>query len=200
MGLFGGKQGAKKGSKKNPHTGKMELPDENGRFSWGATVKQEVRKDAIKRQRDVTEKLGPNVESGGEQTLDEKLAPNRAEADSKRPPRRSMNMGIRLHLAQSIQNEIENAGYTPRWCIDKEDMIARYQEAYWEFHLDANGEQITRRAGAGGSLVLMKLPKDLWDQDKRLKKVERDAKYNNSNLLKAGFDAPNGSVLRDDVA
>ncbi len=194
-----------KGTRKNPETGSFEAPNSLGVLPWGLTPEQhdkakkvKDREDKVKKRHDVTETFGPGVDTGLEETLSEKLAPNRTAADAKRPPRQPLNVGARLHIPQNIRDEIEREGYVARLCLDKEDRLDRYVENYWEFHLDGKGDQIERRSGNGMRLVLMKLPKELFDEDNRLQQAARDAKFNNSNLLKAGFDAPNGSVLRDD--
>lgn len=195
-----------KGTRKNPETGAFEPPNSLGVLPWGLTPEQhdkakkvKDREAKVKKRHDVTETFGPNVDTGLEETLSEKLAPNRTAADAKRPPRQPMNLGARVHIPLSIREEIDREGYTARLCLDKEDRLDRYVENYWEFHLDANGKQIERRSGNGGRMVLMKLPKELFDEDNRLQQVARSAKYSNSNLLKAGYDAPNGSVLTDDT-
>lgn len=194
-----------KGARMNPETGHYEYPNALGVLPSGLTPKQhdeakkaKAREDRVKKTRAASETLGVGVEIGQEQNVAEKLAPNRAEADAKRPPRQPMDIGARIHIPQYICDEIEQEGCVRRLCLDTEDRLERYLENWWEFHLDANGNQIERRSGNGNRLVLMKLPKHLFEADKKLQSKARAAKYNNSNLLKAGYDAPNGSVLRED--
>lgn len=195
-----------KGTRRDFETGEYNPPNALGLLPSGLTPdehdtekKKRDRAAKVKKRHDVTETLGPNVDTGLEETLSEKLAPNRTAADAKRPPRQPMNLGARIYIPLSIREEIEREGYTARLCLDKEDRLDRYVENYWEFHLDGKGDQIERRSGNGNRLVLMKLPKELFDEDNRLQQVARNAKYSNSNLLKAGYDAPNGSVLTDDT-
>ncbi len=182
--------------RRDPDTKIWTEANEDGVYPWGLT-KDEHDAKYPKKKREVH----PN-QIASEETTSEKLAPARTEADTKRKPRVPMNTGNPLALSAAIVKEIKDAGFYPYWAIDNgEGSLDQYLEAYYEFHLDANGSQIKRRTGHGFYHILMKLPQEFKDEDNARQAAKIRDKYRNSELRPASWNVRNepdrGDVLRD---
>jgi len=70
---------------------------------------------------------------------------------------------------QQIPNEAKDPAFHFRWCADYgKGKIERYKGALWEFVTDKAGDRIKRPGGE--PLYLMKLPKELWEEDQLAKR------------------------------
>ncbi len=180
--------------RRDPDGGKWTSPDEHGVYPWGLTKDEHDTKYPRKKR------AVPANQVVSEETVSEKLTPARTAADAKRKPRVPMNTGNPLALSPAIIKEIKDSGYFPYFAIDNgEGSLEQYIEAYYEFHLDANGNQIKRRTGNGFYHILMKIPQEFKDEDNARQAAKIRAKYTNSELRPAawGTSAGRGDVLRD---
>lgn len=80
-----------------------------------------------------------------------------------RPDRVPLGQGLKLKVPDGVIRD----GYVGRWCRDDADhgQIENYLQAWYEFVLDKDGNQIRRPAGGGATLILMELPEDLYQAD-----------------------------------
>ena len=70
---------------------------------------------------------------------------------------------------QQIPSEAKDPAFHFRWCADYgKGKIERYKGALWEFVTDKAGDRIKRPGGE--PLYLMKLPKELWEEDQLAKR------------------------------
>ncbi len=70
---------------------------------------------------------------------------------------------------QQIPSEAQDPAFHFRWCADYgKGKIERYKGALWEFVTDKAGDRIKRPGGE--PLYLMKLPKELWEEDQLAKR------------------------------
>lgn len=179
--------------RRNPVGNGWEDLNEKGQYSWGLTMAEHDAKYSRKKRI-----VHPNQVSS-EETVTEKLAPNRTHAEAKRAPRTPLNTGNPLAISKAIIKEIVDSGYYPYWAIDNGDSsLDQYLEAYYEFHLDSNNNQIKRRSGNGFYHVLMKLPQEFKDEDNSRQAAKIRAKYTNSELRPASWGhTSRGDVLQD---
>ena len=89
---------------------------------------------------------------------------------------------------QQIPSEAKDPNFHFRWCADYgKGKIERYKGALWEFVTDKAGDRIKRPGGE--PLYLMKLPKELWEEDqlaKRGKIMDINKQLKQDNAPKQG--------------
>ena len=136
----------------------------------------------------------------------------KAEAAKKRGPKPKAKAKRQPMASGSKQLEPReglDANYHYRWCAGYgKGKIERYIAAHYEFVLDEKGEK-TMRPG-GDPLFLMRLPKDLWEQDqlaKRGKIIETNQILNQKNQPNKNSPVPeyipgegNQVVERDNIS
>ena len=79
-------------------------------------------------------------------------------ADKPRAPRVRMSSGSKLSAPK-------RKGYQRYWQIDKPGLIDQMKDAYWEFVMDLDGRKRSVAAGGGGTLYLMEIKQEYYDED-----------------------------------
>lgn len=125
----------------------------------------------------------PNKSGGGVET--ERGARNemRTDATRKRVP---MHASSIAHIPEGV-TDTENFHY--RWCADYgKGKIERYDQAGYEFVTNEQGDKIKRPGG--DELWLMRIPKNLWDEDQEAKRGRQiqihNARLKEQAVLKTG--------------
>ena len=108
-----------------------------------------------------------------------------SEPTTARPKQR---VSMHAEANDSVPVEAKDPNFHFRWCADYgKGKIERYKGALWEFVLDSSGDKVKRPGGE--PLYLMKLHKELWEQDqaaKRGKIIEVNKQVQQKNAPKKG--------------
>lgn len=118
----------------------------------------------------------PSKSGGGIETSRGARNEMRSNAIAKRVP---MHASSIAHVPKGV-TDTDNFHY--RWCADYgKGKIERYSQAAYEFVTDDEGDKIKRPGG--DELWLMRIPKNLWDEDQEVKRG-RQIQIHNENLKK----------------
>jgi len=118
----------------------------------------------------------PSMSGGGTQVDRDTRNEQRKDATAKRIP---MHASSTAHIPKGV---IDTNKFHYRECADYgKGKIERYLQAGYEFVLDEQGEKY-RRPG-GEPLWLMRIPKELWDDD-QLAKRQRQIQIQKQSLKK----------------
>lgn len=83
--------------------------------------------------------------------------------EPKRPPRLSMQAGLKLQLSNMDQDKYHYA-----WILDKDGKLEHAKACYYEHHQD-DGKNDTWRQSGPFRQYAMKLPLEYWYEDQKLK-------------------------------
>lgn len=109
-------------------------------------------------------------------------------------PKQRRNIKDRIPVNGSTKNVLsvayQDPDYKYRWVINDPDRVAKFEDGWWEIDNDPRNKRVGDRkvdtsvgtssiveakAGGGRKYVLMKLPKELWEQDQKAKHDRVDA-------------------------
>ena len=110
----------------------------------------------------------------------------------KRPPRIRMNAGMNLHVPDELVRQLRADGYVPRFFAEssiKGGRVDAAKGAYWEHVTDGSGKNITRRSGID-TMYLMKIEKQWWEEDQKLKKLKVRHTMEKESIVGEGEYAP----------
>lgn len=108
-------------------------------------------------------------------------------------PKRKRNIKERVPLNGQSRNVLainhKEPGFEYRWIYNDPDRVEKFEAAWWEVDTDPRNQRpgdrkidtaagtssvVEAKAGAGRKYVLMKIPKELFDQDQQAKLDEVD--------------------------
>lgn len=116
---------------------------------------------------------------------------SRAEYAKGRPPRVPTHGAGKLRVPPAILEDIRQRGCTPHLAVDNgQGSLNKYIAAWWEIYTDANGQSFKMPAGNGDMHVLMIIPTELIEEDRRLRKEKRNARMEITTNLDTSGDAP----------
>ncbi len=143
---------------------------------WTAQQKQQAAETRARNKAAKTEarhSASPE-ETRAEKALNQPQRPDRIPLDGTGP----------LVVPPQIRQEIRDSGCHARLCLDDgAGSIQRYLDAWWEFYVDANGQQFRRPGGRGQDHVLMMIPETLFKEDQKLRQENRHGKLQRETAL-----------------